>query len=75
MTHVGTCQMAGTRCYRTDTVLVRIEGVGDRRICETDLATLERMGVAFRRLDADAVVPEWRTRALARVMDHGPVIS
>jgi len=30
------------------------------------IATLETLGMAFRRLDAAVVVPEWRQRSLRR---------
>lgn len=73
MTPAGTCQYPGTRCYRTALVAVRIFGVGDRRICEPDLAAMDRLGMAYRRLPATESVPEWRTRLTARVLDHGAV--
>jgi hypothetical protein len=60
------CAMAGPQCPRVGVVLIRIDGVGDRKLCLPCIASLERMGVAFRRLDAEAVVPEWRQRSLRR---------
>jgi hypothetical protein len=45
----GQCRMAGGTCYRNATAVLRIDGVGDRALCSDCIATLERMGVAFRR--------------------------
>ncbi len=59
------CQMAGARCPETETVLVRIADVGDRRICGGHLATLDRLGMSYRRLDVQPFVPEWRRRGIA----------
>lgn len=54
----GPCGMAGRRCPNTATTVVRIFGVGDRALCGSCVATLERK----------APVPEWRLRALGRDM-------
>lgn len=65
----GPCRMAGG-CPNEGTVLVRIPGVGDRRVCASCLASMERMGMEFRRLDETVPVPEWRTRSLAKLFDR-----
>ena len=62
----STCRMAGATCYRNATAVLRIDGVGDRAMCPEHIATLETLGMAFRRLDAAVVVPEWRQRSLRR---------
>ena len=62
------CGMAGAQCPRTPEAVVRITGVGDRALCGPCMATLERLGMDFRRLDESVPVPEWRTRSLARNM-------
>lgn len=60
-----TCQMAGERCPETQTVLVRIADVGDRRMCGGHLATLDRLGMSYRRLDVQpAGRPEWLRRGV-----------
>jgi hypothetical protein len=58
--------MAGEQCPRTDTTLVRIPGVGDRRLCPDGIARLDAMGMAYRRLDQAVPLPLWRQRNLAR---------
>jgi hypothetical protein len=58
--------MAGEQCGRTDTTVVRLSGVGDRRICPDHIATLERLGMHFRRLDDTVPQPAWRQRLTAR---------
>lgn len=63
-----TCQMAGERCPETQTVLVRIADVGDRRMCGAHLATLDRLGMTYRRLDAPVFIPEWRRHGIAKDM-------
>jgi hypothetical protein len=77
----GQCRMAGGTCYRNATAVLRIDGVGDRALCSDCIATLERMGVAFRRdqlgmafrrLDAAVPIPDWRTRLTARDMTRSP---
>lgn len=60
------CQMAGEQCPRTDTIVVRMAGIGDRRICPAHLVTLERLGMHFRRLDDRAPLPRWRQQDLGR---------
>lgn len=60
------CQMAGRPCHRQATTVVRIDGVGDRPLCDECLASLERMGMHFRRLDERAPLPAWRQRDLKR---------
>lgn len=61
-----TCQMAGEQCPRTDTTVLRLASVGDRRICPVHQKVLERMGMHFRRLDDAAPKPLWRQHNLAR---------
>ncbi len=63
---VGTCQMAGEHCPETETEVLRITGVGDRRICGGHVLVLDRLGMHYRRLDDDAPKPAWRQRSLAR---------
>jgi hypothetical protein len=63
--------MAGRQCPNPAECLVRVTGVGDRALCGSCIATLEQLGMHFRRLDEKVPVPEWRTRSLARVLDHG----
>jgi hypothetical protein len=58
--------MAGAQCYRPATAVLRIASVGDRAICSEHIATLEALGMAFRRLDDTTPVPEWRQRSLRR---------
>jgi hypothetical protein len=65
------CTMAGG-CPNDALVVVRIHGVGDRPLCQNCLASLDRMGMSYRRLDAEAVVPEWRQRGLAKIMHESP---
>ncbi len=65
------CRMAGAPCPNQGTVLVRIPGVGDRRLCASCIASMERMGMEFRRLEDSTLVPEWRQRSLAKVFDQG----
>lgn len=62
----STCQMAGERCPETTTTVVRLSGVGDRRICARHVAVLEGLGMHFRRLDDREPKPLWRQRDLTR---------
>jgi hypothetical protein len=62
------CRMAGG-CPNEGTVLVRIPGVGDRRICASCLASMQRMGMDYRVLDETTPVPLWRQRNLAKILD------
>jgi hypothetical protein len=60
------CRWAGLPCRDEATATVRIAGVGDRSVCDFHLATLERLGMDFRRLDEQgAFVPEWRRHLTA----------
>lgn len=62
-----TCQMANRVCSNEGTNLVRIPPAGDRRICDEDLAVLDRMGVGYRRLQEEPTqIPAWRQRDLSR---------
>lgn len=63
--------MAGAHCPNPATVAVRIPGAGDRSLCASCVATLEALGMAFRRLDEKAPIPAWRQRSLARDMTPG----
>lgn len=67
---IDQCRMAGG-CPNEGKTLVRIPGVGDRRVCGSCLASMERMGMSFRRIDEAGSVPEWRLRSLAKVFDQG----
>ncbi|HXJ66458.1 MAG TPA: hypothetical protein VNN79_22090 [Actinomycetota bacterium] len=60
------CAMAGRQCPNPAETLVRIAGVGDRALCPSCIATLDALGMHFRRLDETQPLPEWRTRSLAR---------
>ena len=71
--HQNRCAMAGATCYRPAAVVLRIAGVGDRALCSEHVATLEALGMAFRRLDDSAPLPEWRQRSLARIMSESPL--
>ena len=58
------CQSAGKPCPREGTVLVRIDRVGDRRVCpECAMFLIASAGIA-RRLDEPVVT--WRQRDLRR---------
>lgn len=59
------CQMAGAQCPHEAVVTVRIDTVGDRSLCRTHADFVVRQGFG-RELDANAFVPEWRTRDLRR---------
>jgi hypothetical protein len=65
MTPGARCGMAGPQCPNDALAVVRIYGVGDRNLCQSCLASITRLGMDFRRLDAEAVVPEWRQRLTA----------
>jgi len=58
--------MAGAQCFRPASAVLRIDGVGDRAICTEHIATLEALGMAFRRLSDSEPAPEWRRRSLSR---------
>ena len=71
----GKCAMAGRQCPNDPLCLVRIHGVGDRALCQSCIATLEQLGMSFRRLDDTTPLPEWRRRGItARVLDHGTAL-
>jgi hypothetical protein len=59
------CRFAPT-CPHEGTVLVRIHGVGDRRVCLEHVAWMTQTGMDFRRLDVEAFVPRWRQSDLRR---------
>ncbi len=65
---MATCQMAGERCQRTQTVRVRIFGLGDRCICTIHLESLRRLGMDFRVLDDPE--PAWKTNLVAKDMGY-----
>lgn len=46
--------------------MVRIAGVGDRRVCAEHLAWMTAQGMDFRRLDEATPVPLWRQQDLRR---------
>lgn len=60
-----TCRMAGGQCPNESVATVRIDGVGDRPLCATHRDFVLAQGFG-RVLDPNVVVPEWRTRDLAR---------
>ena len=62
------CRFAG-ECPNAGTTLVRIHGVGDRRVCADHLAWMRDNGMDFREL-ADVIVPAWRQRDLGRSLDR-----
>ena len=51
-------------CQNEGKHLVRIHGVGDRRVCDQHRDWMTRMGMAFRPL-GEVIVPAWRQRSLA----------
>lgn len=53
-------------CPEQGSVLVRITGVGDRRVCAKHLAWMTENGQDFRVLPTEAFVPLWRQRDLSR---------
>jgi hypothetical protein len=55
------CRFAGD-CQQEGRVLVRIPGVGDRRVCLEHLSWMVAVGMDHRRLDTDDFVPQWRQR-------------
>jgi hypothetical protein len=57
--------MAGG-CSQDALAMFRIAGVGDRALCQVHVASLERMGMHFRRLDDSTPIPEWRRRLTAK---------
>jgi hypothetical protein len=59
------CRFAGG-CSRTGTILVRIAGVGDRRVCAEHRDWMTAHGMDFRELPVEAFVPVWRQRDLSR---------
>lgn len=58
------CGFAGD-CRNVGSTLVRIPGVGDRRICAEHVAWMTAVGMDFRLID-DTFVPRWRLRSLAK---------
>lgn len=55
-------------CPNEATTTVRIAMVGDRPVCASCVAFMDRMGMAYRTLEANAFVPQWRRHSLARDM-------
>lgn len=64
------CQMAGAQCPREAVLTARIAGIGDRAVCRQDFETMVRLGMDVRELEANALVPRWRERDLARDMSR-----
>lgn len=62
------CRFAAD-CTHEGKNLVRIHGVGDRRVCDQHLAWMREHGMDFRPL-GDLIVPAWRQRDLGRSMDR-----
>lgn len=62
------CLMAGGQCHHEATTTVRIDGIGDRPLCRTHADWIVAQGMG-RELEANAFVPEWRTRDLSRVFE------
>lgn len=58
------CRFAAD-CTHEGKHLVRIDGVGDRRVCDAHLRWMTDMGMGFRVLPDNLVVPAWRQRDLA----------
>lgn len=59
-----TCRFAN-ECSNEGKHLVRIQGVGDRRVCDDHLRWMTAVGMDFRPLADNLIVPEWRQRSLA----------
>jgi hypothetical protein len=66
-----TCRFAST-CPHEGTVLVRIHGVGDRKVCPEHVSWMRDHAMDYRELPIDAHVPAWRQRSLARDMTNAP---
>ena len=62
------CRFAND-CPNSGVVLVRIHGVGDRKVCAEHVAWMRDHGMDFREL-ADVFVPRWRQGDLRRSMDR-----
>lgn len=61
------CGSAGRQCPREATLTARITGVGDRNLCrECFDAYVVLMGEDCRPLEANAFIPAWKQRGLAR---------
>jgi hypothetical protein len=60
------CQCAGPGCFREAVLVARLAGVGDRPLSRECFDTYVAMGMAIRELPADAFVPLWRQKSLAR---------
>lgn len=54
------------QCYRLPTLTARLAGIGDRSLCRPCFDTYVRLGMDIRELEADAFVPLWRQRSLAK---------
>lgn len=65
------CLMAGGQCPHEATCTVRVDGIGDRPMCQPHAEFIVTMGMG-RVLPASAFVPEWRTRDLSRVFGQAP---
>ena len=60
------CLMAGPQCPHEAVRTVRIDGVGDRDLCDNyTRIVVNELGFG-RVLEQDAYVPEWRKRSLLR---------
>jgi hypothetical protein len=53
-------------CPREAAVTVRIASVGDRDVCREHHEWMTAQGMAFRVLEPNSFVPEWRQRSLQR---------
>lgn len=62
------CQSASVDCRRVGTIPVRIDRVGDRRVCPACAFYLVNVAGIARLLDPSAPVPAWRQRDLRRDM-------
>lgn len=54
-------------CARLANRMVRLDGVGDRALCDPCIKTLTDLGMGMRVLEeTPESVPEWRKRSLAK---------
>lgn len=60
------CSSAGAQCPREATLTARIMSVGDRPLCRACFEQYVALGMDIRELEANAFVPEWRRKSLAR---------
>ncbi len=61
------CLMAGGQCPHEATRTVRIDGIGDRPLCQPHAEWIVAQGMG-RELEPNAYVPEWRGRLTAKDM-------